>query len=210
MPRFRVVITDYDYGDTAIERAILEPIGAEVVALQAKSEDDLAGVAPDCDAMINQYARVGAQTIALMRRCRVIARYGVGVDIVDVEAATAKGDTGHQCPRLLHGGGCRPRHRALADAGAQDRRRTTAPLIRVSGTGRRANPFIACAAERRGSCPSARSARRSPSAPRRFGVELLVYDPFIGDDLVAAQGGSPESARRNCSPVPMSSSCRFR
>ena len=39
--RFRVVITDFDYGDTAIERAILEPVGAEVVALQAKSEDDL-------------------------------------------------------------------------------------------------------------------------------------------------------------------------
>ena len=41
--------------------------------------------------MMNQYARVGAPTIAAMRRCRVIARYGVGVDIVDVEAATAKG-----------------------------------------------------------------------------------------------------------------------
>ena len=91
MPRFKVVITDYDYGDTAIERAILEPIGAEVVALQAKSEDDLAEAARDCDAMMNQYARVGAPTIALMQRCQVIARYGVGVDIVDVEAATAKG-----------------------------------------------------------------------------------------------------------------------
>ena len=39
MPRFKVVITDYDYGDIDIERAILEPVGAEVVALQAKSED---------------------------------------------------------------------------------------------------------------------------------------------------------------------------
>ena len=33
MARFKVVITDYDYGDdAAIERAILEPIGAQVVA----------------------------------------------------------------------------------------------------------------------------------------------------------------------------------
>ena len=47
--------------------------------------------AADCDAMMNQYARIGAPTIAAMRQCRVIARYGVGVDIVDVEAATAKG-----------------------------------------------------------------------------------------------------------------------
>ena len=61
MPRFKVVITDFDYGDIDIERAILEPIGAEVVALQAKSEDDLLPRRRDCDAIMNQYARVGAR-----------------------------------------------------------------------------------------------------------------------------------------------------
>jgi D-3-phosphoglycerate dehydrogenase len=91
MPRFKVVITDFDYGDNDIERAILEPIGAEVVALQAKSEDELLPHMADCDAVMNQYERVGAKAIGAMRRCKVIARYGVGVDIVDVEAATARG-----------------------------------------------------------------------------------------------------------------------
>ena len=91
MPRFKVVITDFDYGDNDVERAILEPIGAEVVALQARSEDDLLPAAADCDAIMNQYARVGARTIAAMTRCRVIARYGVVVDIVDVDAATERG-----------------------------------------------------------------------------------------------------------------------
>ena len=91
MPRFKVIITDFDYGDNEIERAILEPIGAEIVALQAKNEDDLLGEMPDCDAVMNQYARVGARAIAAMRRCKVIARYGIGVDIVDVDAATARG-----------------------------------------------------------------------------------------------------------------------
>ncbi|MBB5755076.1 C-terminal binding protein [Prosthecomicrobium pneumaticum] len=87
----KVVITDYDYGDVDIERGILEAAGAEVIALQAKREDDLLAAAADCDAIMNQYARVGARTIAAMERCRVIARYGVGVDIVDVAAASAKG-----------------------------------------------------------------------------------------------------------------------
>jgi D-3-phosphoglycerate dehydrogenase len=91
MPRFKVVITDFDYGDNDIECSILEPIGAEVVALQAKSEDDLLVHMPDCDAVMNQYARVGRRAIAVMRRCKVIARYGIGVDIVDVDAATARG-----------------------------------------------------------------------------------------------------------------------
>lgn len=91
MSKFKVVITDFDYGDNAIERAILEPVGAKVVALQAKSEDDLRDHAETCDAMMNQYARIGARTMAAMRQCKIIARYGVGVDIVDVEAATEKG-----------------------------------------------------------------------------------------------------------------------
>ncbi len=89
--RPKVVITDFDYGDVDIETRILEKAGAEVVALQAKSEGDLFEAAKDCAAMMNQYARVGAETISRMEKCQVIARYGIGVDIVDVEAATRSG-----------------------------------------------------------------------------------------------------------------------
>ena len=87
----KVVITDYDFGDVDVERNILESVGAEVIALQSKDESDLFDVARDCSAMINQYARIGAETIERMEQCEVIARYGIGVDIVDVESATRKG-----------------------------------------------------------------------------------------------------------------------
>ncbi|WP_319529596.1 C-terminal binding protein [uncultured Cohaesibacter sp.] len=89
--RPKVIISDYDYGDYEVERAILEEAGARVVALQAKCEEDLFEEVKDCAAIMNQYARVGARTIEHMQQCKVIARYGVGVDIVDVEAATRKG-----------------------------------------------------------------------------------------------------------------------
>ncbi len=86
--RPKVIITDYDYGNIDIERSILEKVGAEVIGLQAKREEDLFDAATDCAAMINQYARIGRETITRMQKCEVIARYGVGVDIVDVAAAT--------------------------------------------------------------------------------------------------------------------------
>ena len=57
MSRFKVVITDYDYGDIDVERGILEKVGARVVGLQAKSEADLAVEARDCDAIMNQYVK---------------------------------------------------------------------------------------------------------------------------------------------------------
>ena len=87
----KVVITDYDYGDLEIEKGILHGVGAEVIPLQAKCEEDLFEAAEDCFGMINQYARVGRETIQRMKQCKVIARYGVGVDIVDVDAATEWG-----------------------------------------------------------------------------------------------------------------------
>ncbi|WP_372580702.1 C-terminal binding protein [Ruegeria hyattellae] len=87
----KVVITDYDFGDVAVESEILEAAGAEVIALQAKRQEDLFDVAPHCAAMMNQYARIGKETITRMKKCEVIARYGVGVDIVDVGTATDKG-----------------------------------------------------------------------------------------------------------------------
>ena len=74
--RPKVIITDHDFADVELERDILEQAGAEVVALQAKSEQDLLDHASDCAAMINQYAYIGATTIAAMQRCQVIARYG--------------------------------------------------------------------------------------------------------------------------------------
>jgi D-3-phosphoglycerate dehydrogenase / 2-oxoglutarate reductase len=86
--REKVVIADYDYGDVDIERAIVERAGFELVAAQCKTEDEVIEVARDAAAVVAQYATISARVIAELSRCRVIARYGTGVDIVDVDAAT--------------------------------------------------------------------------------------------------------------------------
>jgi D-3-phosphoglycerate dehydrogenase / 2-oxoglutarate reductase len=86
-----VVIADYDYGDVDIERAIVETAGLHLVAAHCKTEDDVARAAHDADGIITQYATVGPRAIGELTRCRVIARYGTGVDIVDVDAATRHG-----------------------------------------------------------------------------------------------------------------------
>jgi D-3-phosphoglycerate dehydrogenase len=86
-----VLIADYDFGDVDIERAIIEKAGFDVSAAQCKSEDEVIVRGRDADGVITQYARVGARAIEAFTRCRVIARYGTGVDIVDVDAATRRG-----------------------------------------------------------------------------------------------------------------------
>jgi D-3-phosphoglycerate dehydrogenase / 2-oxoglutarate reductase len=86
-----VVIADYDYGDVAIERAIIEGAGLELTAARCKTEEEVIDVAGNADAIIAQYATIGAKAIGALTRCQVIARYGTGVDIVDVDAATRRG-----------------------------------------------------------------------------------------------------------------------
>jgi D-3-phosphoglycerate dehydrogenase / 2-oxoglutarate reductase len=86
--RDKVVIADYDYGDVDIERAIIEKAGFELIAAQCKTEDEVIEVAHDAAAVVAQYAMISARVITELNDCRVIARYGTGVDIVDVDAAT--------------------------------------------------------------------------------------------------------------------------
>jgi D-3-phosphoglycerate dehydrogenase len=86
--RETVVIADYDYGDVDIEREIIEKAGFELIAAQCKTEDEVIDVAHAAAAVVAQYATISARVIAELPDCRVIARYGTGVDIVDVDAAT--------------------------------------------------------------------------------------------------------------------------
>lgn len=86
----KVVIADYDYGDVDIERSIVTGAGFELVAAQSKSEDEVIAAASDADAVLTQYAEIGKGVIDSFKRCKIIARYGIGVDTVDVDEATRR------------------------------------------------------------------------------------------------------------------------
>jgi D-3-phosphoglycerate dehydrogenase len=86
----RVVVTDYAFPDLSTEEAILAAESCEVVGRQCKTEADLIDLCKDADAVITQFARVTAPVIGAMARARIIVRYGVGVDNVDLGAARAR------------------------------------------------------------------------------------------------------------------------
>lgn len=91
MARFKVYISDYDYPDVSIEKEVLEPIDADVIGLQCKTGEGLAELAADADAILQQYAKIPRGTIEKLANCKAICRYGIGVDIVDVDAAYEHG-----------------------------------------------------------------------------------------------------------------------
>jgi D-3-phosphoglycerate dehydrogenase / 2-oxoglutarate reductase len=91
MTRAKVVLTDYVWTSLDVEKKMLEGI-ADLVALQTKTPADFLAEAADCDALLNTYAGpITADAMASMPKCKIIARYGIGVDTIDLDAATAAG-----------------------------------------------------------------------------------------------------------------------
>ena len=87
----KVLITDFNYPDVELERRILEDAGLELATAQCRSEEDVIEAGQGVSAMLTQYARITARVMAELPELRLVGRYGVGYDIVDVEAARERG-----------------------------------------------------------------------------------------------------------------------
>ncbi len=86
----RVLMTDRPWSDADIERAILEPAGCELIEAPAGDEQTLSELATDVDAIATCWADVTASVIGAATKCRHIARMGIGLDNIDISAATAR------------------------------------------------------------------------------------------------------------------------
>jgi D-3-phosphoglycerate dehydrogenase len=89
----KVLVTDHVFEHLERERSILEPLGCELVLAPGTEEAQLVDAVGDADAMLVCYAKVTAPVVeaAAQAGCRVISRYGIGYDNIDVQAATANG-----------------------------------------------------------------------------------------------------------------------
>jgi D-3-phosphoglycerate dehydrogenase len=85
---WRVVLTDQVFPHVDLERAMLGEIDAELIVAGGDRAAVLAAAA-DADALLNTYFPIGPDDIAGLGRCRIIARYGIGVDNIDLAAARA-------------------------------------------------------------------------------------------------------------------------
>lgn len=91
MKKWKVVVSDWEFENLNYESDILNHEQLEVVTAQCKTEQEVIENCWDADAIINQYAPMSQTVIDALDNCKVIARYGVGVNTIDLAAATDKG-----------------------------------------------------------------------------------------------------------------------
>ena len=91
MAQFQVAVSDSVFPNLEPARAVLSKIGAQLHLAEEAKPEAILRVAKDADALFATYAKITAEMIRQMRRCRIISRFGIGVDNVDIPAATERG-----------------------------------------------------------------------------------------------------------------------
>jgi len=88
---WKVVITDCDHGSIQEEQEEFDRIGAQLILAQVQEEKNLILSCKEADGLLNQYALLTRRVLENLPKCKVVSRYGVGVDSVDLRAATDLG-----------------------------------------------------------------------------------------------------------------------
>jgi D-3-phosphoglycerate dehydrogenase len=169
----------------------LEDAGAQLLERPCRTENDLIEHARNADALLIVNEPLTRRVITSLSRCRVIGRFGVGVDTIDLDAATAAGIQVTNVPgasaeevsdhalamlmawsrRLIpldadvHAGNW-----SYLAAGPAVRRLRT-QVLGIIGAGRIGSLFA-----RKASC---------------LGLKVLAYDPYVDEKRIAAIPATP-------------------
>ena len=87
----KVLFADNDFPEFELERSLFGDAGIDLASAQCKSEDDVIAAARDCEAILLQYAPIGARVIASLPELGLVSRIGAGFDTVDTAACEAHG-----------------------------------------------------------------------------------------------------------------------
>ena len=87
----QVAVSDSVFPNLNPAREVLSRIGADLQMAPENTPEAIMRVASGADALLVTYAKITGDMIEQMTRCRIISRFGIGVDNVDLAAATKKG-----------------------------------------------------------------------------------------------------------------------
>lgn len=192
MAKFKVVLLEDRYASHDHERIVLESIGAQVIeGGHARTAAEIIALCRDADGLTVNLASLTAEVMAGLERCKVIARYGVGYDSVDVAAATRQGIQVVNVPDYCFED---VSDQALALWLAWVRK--TALRDRQVRAGQwdigRKNPIHRVAGKVFGLVGYGGIARTVHRKLRGFNLaRVLVFDPFVKAETVRAAGAEP-------------------
>lgn len=187
MARTLVAVTDSVFPNLDPAREVLSKIDADLHLASESKPEAILKVAKDADAILTTYAKVTADMIPQLSRCRIIGRFGIGVDNVDIPAATGKGIvvtrvpdycldevSDHAMALLLAVVRKIPFLNARAHSGIWEMK-AAVPIHRLRGTTLGLVAF--------GQIPQL----VAPKA-KSFGMHVVTYDPYVPQEVLTKAG----------------------
>jgi D-3-phosphoglycerate dehydrogenase / 2-oxoglutarate reductase len=187
MPRPVIAVTDSVFPSLDPAKAALARIDPEFRMAKSAGADDILAVAREADAILVTYAKLPGELLRQLKRCKVIGRFGLGVDNIDIKTAAELGITvtyvpdycmaevsDHAMALILALARKVPYSNALVQAGRWEMP-AVVPLRRLKGQVLGLIGF--------GNIPRA----LAPKA-KAFGFEVITHDPYVAKDLLAAAG----------------------
>jgi D-3-phosphoglycerate dehydrogenase len=186
---FKVLLTDYEFEHLQYEEEVFQESGLDIefIKAQCKTEEEVIEQAKHADAILNQYAPVSRRVIESLENTKIISRYGVGVNTIDLDAAKEKGITVANVPDY---GMEEVSNHALALLLSWARKVTL-----LNNEVKKGNwDFKACVPIHRfneqtvGVLGFGRIPRRFIEKVKPLGFKTAAYDPFVSAEDMAAVG----------------------
>lgn len=183
MSKPKVYVTDFEFSDLKYEEKVINEVGAELIGVQCKTENEIIEKCKDAVGLINQYAPIGRKVMESLPNLKVIARYGVGVNTIDIPAATELGICVANVPDYCMD---EVSDHAMALLMACARK-----VVLMNNEVKKGNwdfkvsiPIYRFRGQNLGLISFGKIAQALAKKARVFGLNLLVFDPYIPESVV--------------------------
>jgi D-3-phosphoglycerate dehydrogenase / 2-oxoglutarate reductase len=187
MPRTLIAVTDSPFPSLDPAKAALKRVDPELRMAKSASADDILAVARDADAVLVTYAKLPGDLLRELKRCKVIGRFGLGVDNIDIPAAAALGITvtyvpdycmqevsDHAMALLLS----LVRKVPLSNTLVQSGRWEVPPVVPIHRLSGRVLGLVGFGNIPRTLAPKAKA----------FGLRVVTHDPYVSADVLGKAG----------------------
>ena len=187
MSRPVIAVTDSVFPSLDPAKAALARVDPDIRIAKSAGADDILNVAREADAILVTYAKLPGELLRQLERCKVIGRFGLGVDNIDIKTAVELGITvtyvpdyciaevsDHAMALILALARKVPFSNALVQGGRWEMP-AVVPLRRLAG---QVLGLIGFGHIPRALVPKAKA----------FGLTVVAHDPYVPPDVLAALG----------------------
>ena len=184
---FKVTLVDHEWEDLELEERMFSEAGIALSVLQSREKSAIIKAAQQSDALLIMYAEIDREIMESAPNLKLISRFGIGINMVDVEAASELGIqvanvndycvdevSDHALASIMSAARRLFIYHEDTSSGGWDFKKANVPL--------RASKAVV------GLLGYGKIPRRLGSKLKAIGYQVKAYDPYISEQVMSQDG----------------------